>query len=132
MPPKKGNGGGQKKKKVTGPQRGFSTVSIVSKKEVVIEDEVIPGAVETQVASLDGLAEQIVKVEDETWSPEAMEKHDLQVLMDNVRRSSSKEISLVMKAVEYERRMAKTYPLYVWADGKDLVRPFLPLCAGSC
>jgi hypothetical protein len=97
MPPKKGNGGQKKKKSAAGPQRGFSTVS-VAKKEILIE-EVIEEVVDQLGAGFTGLSisgEKDIEQEEE-WSLEAMEKHDLQVLMDKIRPDSKKEISRMLK-----------------------------------
>lgn len=102
MPPKKSNGGGNKKKKALGVNRGFATVS-VAKKEVILEvpietpfSDTLEGSNELE-ASTNGAPINGGVVQDVEWSPEAMERHDLQVLMDSVRSASEKEISKTMK-----------------------------------
>lgn len=115
MPPKR------KGKKVVS-NRGFSTTSIPAKRkeEDVVEvpvDELPPA--EQPVAVQAGAP---VSIEDEEWSPEAMELHELQTLGDKIRLSGDKEVSRISKGIDYERRLAKSLPAYHFTE-PDLVRP---------
>jgi ATP-dependent RNA helicase DHX29 len=109
MPPKKT--GGKKKKVVS--NRGFATVSVPRKKdpeEDVAETEEASAAGGTEVNGevVNGVEKAREEGEangaenkDEEWDPEAMEKHELQLLAEKIRPGCDKEISRVSKASFY-------------------------------
>lgn len=90
----------------------------------------------TATTATTAAADLVMPVEE--WTPEMAEKHQLQLLMDKIRTPCDKEISRVAKVRshscivrlwmlivrfqvnEYERRLAKTMPVYLWAE-TDLV-----------
>lgn len=92
MAPKKGGGGGQKKKKAVVSNRGFATVSVPRKKEVVEEVEEEVKRVEEVVVE----REEVQGREDE-WDPEAAEREELQSVAERIRPGSDKEAARVGK-----------------------------------
>lgn len=94
MAPKKGGGGGgQKKKKAVVSNRGFATVSVPSKKEVV--EEVVGEVVREEVEEVG--VEEVRREVVEEWDPEAAEREELQAVAERVRPGSDKEVARMVK-----------------------------------
>ncbi|GAA5823603.1 hypothetical protein JCM11251_000694 [Rhodosporidiobolus azoricus] len=143
MPPKKS---AAKKKKNLGAARGFATTSVPRKKEPEEDaaaaasgeagsDAVkangggeggsggaaADGGVGAEVNGGEGGAGAVsangesAKKEDE-WDPETVEQGELQALAERIRPGCDKEISRVVKVIDYERRISKTMPGYSFSQ----------------
>ncbi|GAA6012163.1 hypothetical protein JCM10207_005153 [Rhodosporidiobolus poonsookiae] len=156
MPPKKS---AAKKKKAAGPVRGFATTSVPRKKDPEQEAAEAAAKAEADAAKLKGEANGAEAVDGEKgegngaqagaadgakeaangaagkedeWDPEAVEKQELQSLAERIRPGCDKEISRVVKVIDYERRISKTMPGYSWsANDQDLQRRILELAAAE-
>ena len=107
MPPK------GKKKKASGPQRGFATTS-VPKKVDPVEQAAAAAAAEAEAAALDAAKtaeESAAKGEtaadgakadgdhgkEDEWDGDMMERHELQNLTEKIRTGCDKEVSRISK-----------------------------------
>ncbi|GAA6031102.1 hypothetical protein JCM8097_004004 [Rhodosporidiobolus ruineniae] len=148
MPPKKS---AAKKKKALGAQRGFATTSVPRKKDPEADAAAEAAAGEGGSAAdggeagengvkedkvngqnnevKGGQAADGVEAKKDDWDdPEAIEQRDLQALAERIRPGCDKEISRVVKVIEYERRISKTMPGYSFgANDLDLQRRVLEL-----
>ncbi|GAA5984920.1 hypothetical protein JCM11641_003627 [Rhodosporidiobolus odoratus] len=150
MPPKKS---AAKKKKNLGAARGFATTSVPKKVVATEADEAVTqddstlassgneagkgaaagGGGEGKQGEGNGTGEQKKdgegdKVGEDWDDPEAVEKRELQELAERIRPGCDKEVSRVVKVIDYERRMAKTMPGYAFsANDQDLQRRILDL-----
>ncbi|BGP39119.1 hypothetical protein JCM10449v2_003057 [Rhodotorula kratochvilovae] len=144
MPPKKS---AAKKKKAAGAARGFATVSVPKRKDpeedaAAIDEAAKPadgdasaaeganGEAGAAVAGEGGApgaeANGVSQAKDDWDDPEAVERKELQELAERIRTSSDKEVSRVVKIFDYERRISKTMPTYLWQE-QDLKRRVLEL-----
>ncbi|GAA5857787.1 hypothetical protein JCM9279_000747 [Rhodotorula babjevae] len=74
----------------------------------------------------DGAAAAQGKKDDAWDDPAEVERKELQDMADRIRIGSDKEISRVVKVLDYERRISKTMPGYLWQE-QDLKRRVLEL-----
>ncbi|KAM0788761.1 hypothetical protein ACM66B_002852 [Microbotryomycetes sp. NB124-2] len=143
MPPKKKSGA---KKKVIS-NRGFATVS-VPRKKADSDDEATPSASGTATPAegavgddtgtgaraattatainADNATETLInggatRATRDEWDQEAVESQELQELADRVKPLIDKEVSRLMKVIDYEKRLSKTLPSYVWSE-QDLLK----------
>ncbi|BGO98493.1 hypothetical protein NBRC10513v2_002888 [Rhodotorula toruloides] len=150
MPPKKS---AAKKKKAASNARGFATVSVPKKKDpeediaaaqaaaeggeggVVkeggaeagqVDGETAEGAGRGEANSSAGEAGAAAKPQDGWDDPETLEKKELQELAERIRPGCDKEINRIVKVFDYERRIAKTMPGYLWQE-QDLQRRIIDL-----
>ncbi|GAA5902381.1 hypothetical protein JCM6882_000515 [Rhodosporidiobolus microsporus] len=141
MPPKKSSAA--KKKKNLGAARGFATTSVPRKKEPEEDAAAAAGeaggdgakangdgeaggaaaggagaeadGAEGKMAANGTAGENGQKKEDE-WDPEAVEQGELQALAERIRPGCDKEVSRVVKVIDYERRISKTMPGYSFSQ----------------
>ncbi|KAK4055699.1 hypothetical protein OIV83_000245 [Microbotryomycetes sp. JL201] len=149
MPPKKKSAA----KKKPGLARGFATVSVASKKKES-DEEITPAAsgsatpsngAEGPAAEVSGpvvaptsakgdnatahaslSANETASTTREEWDQETLELQELQDLADRVKPLIDKEVSRLMKVIDYERRLSKSLSTYVWTE-QDLLKRIVAL-----
>ncbi|GAA5938098.1 hypothetical protein JCM10213_000830 [Rhodosporidiobolus nylandii] len=158
MPPKKKSAAA--KKKAAGAARGFATTSVPRKKDPEQEAAEAAAKAEAEAAKLnggadggeggeakegdeaeagekqegkDGGANGEAKAEKGAWDePEAEERQELQALAERIRPGCDKEVSRIVKVIDYERRLSKTMPGYSFsANDQDLQRRILELATSE-
>ncbi|GAA5855636.1 hypothetical protein JCM8547_001627 [Rhodosporidiobolus lusitaniae] len=154
MPPKKKSA--TSKKKALGAARGFATTSVPRRKDPEEEAAAAAAMAEADAAKLNGgggaegdgkgdeggaggegkegemggEAGEGVKKDDkeDEWDPEAAEQMELQRLAERIRPGCDKEVSRVVKVIDYERRISKGMPGYNFSSNdQDLQRRILEL-----
>lgn len=116
--------------------RGFSTVSVPRKKDA--EEDVatngdaddaanssllLPGDTSTPNDSTLLLSSEFEGVSGpggEEWDETALERHELQLLVERIKPVIEKDLARVMKGIDYEKRIAKGFSYYPWQE-QDLV-----------
>ncbi|WRT66497.1 uncharacterized protein IL334_003456 [Kwoniella shivajii] len=115
---------GKKKMSLKPVQRGFATTSVVSKKPDV--PSVSPSETDQEAASITGIEKdkegdkQNAKLEASASSPindvadwedeGSIERASLQSLVDRLHDKGEKEVARIIKAIEYDRRLATSFP----------------------
>jgi hypothetical protein len=123
------------------PQRGFATTSVVKKKDPEPEEDkeaakdsnsnsAIALSTENGTAStaVNGITSNSTNTaQGSSWddSEEQKEAEDKLAFAERVKAASEKEAARSMKVLEYEKRMASSYPEFRWDDPLHLVSSML-------